>query len=208
MKALIGVTQRIEIRRVGETVEYCDSLDQEWTAFLAAAGCMPVPLPNDPATAVALLLELPIDGLLLTGGEDLEAYGGEASKRDETEQALLKLARDWRMPVIGVCRGMQMIQDAFNVPLIQVSGHISSGEIINADAGVRVVNSYHRWGTRQTAPDLEIWALTEDGVVKAVHHRHEPLVGVMWHPERQHPFAEADLDLFRRTYARRLEFAS
>ena len=50
--------------------------------------------------------------MVLTGGNDLAALGGDAPERDATENALLDAAESRRLPVIGVCRGMQVIQAA------------------------------------------------------------------------------------------------
>ena len=62
------------------------------------------------------------------------------------------------------------------------------------------VNSYHRFGTRESRAPLETWAVASDGVVKAVRHRTLPVLGIMWHPERTSPVAAADVALFRRQF--------
>ncbi len=197
---LVAVTQNVDlVGRASGPPERRDTLDQAWTRFLLAADCLAVPLPNHPATAVRLLRDLPIDGLLLSGGNDFVDHGGFASERDETEAELLDLARRWRMPVIGVCRGMQALQRAFQVPLMSVEGHVARRQTIDIDGRDTVVNSFHRWGAITTHPALEVWARAPDGVVKAVRHSTEPLVGLMWHPERITPFDQRDIALFRRT---------
>lgn len=196
---LVAVTQRVEIiKRPGGGVERRDALDQAWTMFLQAAGCMPAPIPNDPDVAVEMLRELPVDALVLTGGNDLVAYGGDAPERDATEFALLAKAREWQLPVIGVCRGMQMIQQMFGVALERVEGHVADKQTISIDGRSAEVNSFHKWGASGTAPSLEVWARAGDGVVKGVRHRSELITGIMWHPERTRPFAARDLVLFQK----------
>ena len=199
---LLAVTQRVDVipRSVGAP-ERRDALDQAWPRFLAAAGFRAVPLPNHVATAFALLSALPICGLVLTGGNDLLAYGGDAPERDATEAALLGAARARALPVIGICRGMQLLQHAHGVSLSPVDGHVAKDQIVHADDADRTVNSFHRWGARSTSPELAVWARSEDGVVKAVRHVAEPIVGIMWHPERLAPFAPEDLALFRDHFA-------
>jgi putative glutamine amidotransferase len=206
---LIAVTQRVDLTlRPNGPAERRDALDQAWTRFLDEAGCRPLILPNHAPTALALLGALPAQGLLLTGGEDLASLGGEAPERDETETALLAAARRRRLPVIGVCRGMQLIQQAFGVTLSPVAGHVAPRQAISIDGAPAAVNSYHAWGARGSAGELAVWARAADGVVKAVRHVREPIVGVMWHPERLHPFAARDLDLFRQVFGAERELTA
>ena len=200
---IVAVTQRVDIvRRALGPAERRDGLDQAWFRFLAAADCLPVPLPNHLPLARLVLEELPIDGLLLTGGDSLALFGGETPERDELETALLALARRWRLPVIGVCRGMQVIQHAFGAPLQPVEGHVVADQTIEIEGAPAQVNSFHRWGALRGPDGFDVWARATDGVVKAVRHRTEPLVGVMWHPERLDPFRPEDLALFRILFAR------
>jgi len=195
---LLAITQRVDvIARPNGNIERRDALDQSWLRFLAAAGFWAAPLPNRLPTALALFTLLPISGLILTGGNDLLPYGGDAPERDATEAALLDAARARRLPVIGVCRGMQLLQRAHGVVLTPVEGHISGEQQLTLDGEIRMVNSYHRWGSRSSSPELSVCAQADDGVVKAIRHVVEPLSGIMWHPERLAPFADEDLQLFR-----------
>lgn len=201
---LIAVTQRVDmVPRPSGTPERRDALDQGWTAFLAEAGCLPVVMPNHAVTARRLFETLPFSGLLLTGGNDLFDHGGDAPERDEAEAALLAAARVLPLPVIGVCRGMQMIQRAFGVRLEAIEGHVADRQVIRIGDQPRKANSYHHWGARSSAPDLPVWAHADDGVVKAVRHVSEPLVGLMWHPERLSPFDPRDVRLFKQTFGPR-----
>lgn len=209
MRPLIAVTQRVDtVPRDTGGPERRDALDQAWSRFLAAAGFRAVPIPNHVATALTLLTSLPVRGLLLTGGNDLTPYGGDAPERDATESALLGAARARRLPVIGVCRGMQVLQHACGVRLGPVEGHVATEQRVQSIYGGRVVNSYHRFGARESAPELVARATADDGVIKAVSHATEPLVGIMWHPERLTPFDEDDLSLFRNSFGTREELAA
>jgi putative glutamine amidotransferase len=190
---LIAVTQRVEVT----AGERRDALDQRWSTFLAYVGLSPLPIPNQPDAARLLWRTLPFAGLLLTGGDNLIEYGGDAPERDQTERALLREARSKGVPVVGVCRGMQLLQDVLDVPLAPVSGHVARDQEIVIDGVLLQINSYHTLGTRQSAAELCILARAADGVVKAVRHISEPIVGLMWHPERRVPFHQWDLRLFR-----------
>jgi putative glutamine amidotransferase len=206
---LIGVTQRVDIIPRGEgMVERRDALDQAWVRFLNAAGFRAVPLPNHAPTALALFNGLPLRGLLLTGGNDLIAYDGDAPERDATESALLGAARTRRVPVVGVCRGMEVLLHSCGVRLEAIEGHVTDRQSVQSETGERIVNSYHRLGARETGPELIKWARSSDGVVKGVRHVRENLVGLMWHPERLVPFADEDLDLFRKAFLPRAELAA
>ena len=180
-----------------------DALDQRWAGFVLHAGFLPVPLPNRVDAVPALLEACAPAGIVLTGGNDLADYGGDAPERDATERELLARAEALGVPVLAVCRGMQLVQHLAGVRLERVEGHVCARQEIVRDGGEVELNSYHRYGSRDTAPELEVWARAADGVVKAVRHRSRPLLGIMWHPERLAPFHAYDFDLVRRHFAPR-----
>ncbi len=195
---IVAVTQRVSV--VPERAERRDCLDQAWPRFLSACGLLPLLVPNVVEVALELCAENRIAGLLLTGGNDLAALGGDAPERDSVENALLDLAEPRALPVLGVCRGMQLIQQRCAVPLRRVEGHISAHQTIWIEGRREVVNSYHCFGAVETRPPLDAWAVADDGVVKAVRHSSKPITGIMWHPERRLPFAPTDVELFRRLF--------
>jgi putative glutamine amidotransferase len=192
---IVAVTQRVAV--VPEYGERRDCLDQAWTRFIAACGLLPIPLPNVVDVALAMFGRAEVAGLVLTGGNDLAVLGGDAPERDATEYALLDAAQSRRLPVIGVCRGMQIIQQRCAVPLRRVQGHVMPRQTIDIEGENIEVNSYHNFGTSESRPPLETWARARDGIVKAIRHSEHPMTGVMWHPERITPFAERDIALFR-----------
>jgi putative glutamine amidotransferase len=193
------VTQRVTVDHDHGGV-HSDVLDQRWYAFLRECGLLPVPLPNDADTAVRTVAELPVDGVLITGGNDLVDYGGDAPERDATEAALVATALRCDVPLLGVCRGMQVLQHFFGVPLERVAGHVTARQTLTVDGRRRVVNSYHNWAATSTARPLRPWVVGPDEVVKAVRHDTAPVLGIMWHPERITPFADEDRCLFRRHF--------
>jgi gamma-glutamyl-gamma-aminobutyrate hydrolase PuuD len=191
----IAITQRVAV--VPGYGERRDCLDQAWPRFLAACGLLPVIVPNIPELALALCAEDEVDGLVLTGGNDLVSLGGDAPERDATENALVDMAEAKGLPVLGVCRGMQVLQQRSGVRLTRVEGHVLQRQVIDVEGTPVEVNSYHGFGARESQPPLEVWAVAEDGVVKAVRHSTRRSIGIMWHPERRQPFAAADMALFR-----------
>ena len=197
MKA-VAITQRVSV--VSACGERRDCLDQAWTKFLAACGLLPVLLPNVPEAALALCEGVDIAGLVLTGGNDLAVLGGDAPERDAVENVLLDLAERRGLPVLGVCRGMQVIQQRFGIPLRRVEGHVAQRQVIRIEAEPKEVNSYHHFAAFNSRPPLDVWAVADDGVIKAVRHATQPLTGIMWHPERFSPFSPADLLLFQHVF--------
>jgi putative glutamine amidotransferase len=195
---IVAITQRVAV--IPEYGERRDCLDQAWPRFIAACGLLPLPLPNNVEVALALCGGSSVAGLVLTGGNDLTAFGGDAPERDATENALLDAAESRGLPVLAVCRGMQLIQQRCAVPLQRVEGHVTRRQIIRIDGEPVEVNSYHRYGARESRPPLDVWAVAPDGVVKAIRHTARPTTGIMWHPERCAPFAATDVALFRRVF--------
>ena len=194
----VAVTQRVSV--IPAYGERRDCLDQAWSKFLAACDLLPLLLPNLTETALDLCERAGAAGLVLTGGNDLVECGGDAPERDAVEYALLDWAEQRRLPVLGVCRGMQVIQQRFGVALRRVEGHVTDRLVIRVEGELREVNSYHHYAALDSRPPLEVWGMAADGVVKAIRHSFGPLTGIMWHPERSKPSAPADVALFRRVF--------
>lgn len=193
----IAVTQRVEY--IEGTGERRDALSQEWAVLAQACGFLPLPLPNHLPTVQALFEELAPDGILLTGGNDLCAYGGDAPERDAVERYLVALAVERKLPLLGVCRGMQLLLDYFGTPLERVSGHVRTEHALsNGDT----VNSFHCWGAAECRPPLKALAYSADGVVEGVRHLACPWIcGVMYHPERCQPLRERDILWIKEMFA-------
>jgi putative glutamine amidotransferase len=157
-----------------------------------------------------------LDGLILTGGLDVqpELYGAERHPltdparpdRDAWELALFQGADERRMPVLAICRGLQLVNVARGGTLYQhlpedlgteryrIGGGVFATNEVAVDEGSRLaalvgagsldVHSYHHQGVDRLGDGLVVSARTDDGLVQAFESDGEGyLVGVQWHPE-------------------------
>ena len=194
---LVGLTQRVCI---SEHAERRDALDQRWHKLAAALGFLPLALPNNPAWALAYVNQLQPRGLILTGGNDLAHYGGDAPERDLTEVALLEYARQRRLPVLGVCRGMQLMLCHDGARLAPVHGHVCPRMTVSIDGDDAQVNSYHRQQVEAPSDAWRVFARAPDGVIKAAVHHDLPWTTIMWHPERDPHLQPHDERLIRQLF--------
>jgi N5-(cytidine 5'-diphosphoramidyl)-L-glutamine hydrolase len=207
------VTQRLVACEGRDEVREC--LDRRWGSFLHAAGFLPVPLASEfPARDYFerdSCERLAPAGVLLTGGNDLAAAGGDrlSAERDAFETAVLGLARRRGLPVLGVCRGMQLMTHLAGFAIERCSGHVATEHALEPAASARhaalreprAANSYHQFTPRPRQPsELCVVLRSADGEAEAVEHASEPLVGIMWHPERYPVPRSIDLDLFRQVF--------
>jgi putative glutamine amidotransferase len=151
--------------------------------------------------------------LLLSGGGDMHPmfYGQEMNgsnppdlNRDILELSMLGAFVSSSKPVLGICRGMQLINVYFGGTLIQhIDGH---GEIDGKDSlhtvemnGKHVeVNSAHHQVVGDLGEGLEVTAKSPDGIIEAFKHDYLPIVAYQWHPERHdHPLSD---EIFNRLH--------
>lgn len=203
----IGITQRVE--QIQNYSERRDCLDQRWSVFVWKLGCIPIPLPNcSPSMVPVLLDELQLDAVILSGGNSIASLDvlatDAAPERDAFESILLDEALERNFPIVGICRGMQMINVHMGGNLTQVSGHVAlRHQISSIDQRYFLpesVNSFHNWGISKDdlAEGLQAIAFDSEGNVEALKHTKKNLFGIMWHPEREQPFNSLDIELIKR----------
>lgn len=197
MKTVI-YTQRVEV--VEAYQERRDCADQRIADFIFACGFLPIPVPNKSDLAEAIIKELQPAGIILTGGNSLALYGGNALERDSMDYALIKLSIQNHIPLYGFCRGMQSILSYFGNDLISVEGHVAVRHMIKSEDDSYEVNSYHNQACVKLKDGcgLLVTAWTEDGVIEAIQHESLPIMGTMWHPEREEAFTGRDIENLRR----------
>jgi putative glutamine amidotransferase len=198
---LIAVTQSVltENGPDGRTTRR-DALEQSWAGLLEACGFLAVPVPNRSNLAARFLDEAPIDGLLLTCGNELAVNGGDAPERDRAEYMLVTHAIHRKLPVLGVGRGMQIIQRMFSAPTSPAQDHISPAPGIALNGGPETAGLDPPVAAALTAPELEVWARGVDGAAAAIRIDRYRITGIMWRPETRAPFCRNDIDLIRRAF--------
>jgi len=162
--------------------------------------------PDDPAQAAATVARL--DALVISGGPDVNPalYDAEphprtdspAQERDAWETALIKAALSTGVPLLGICRGMQLLNVVLGGTLVQhMDGHTTSPGVFGTHTvtpvpGTRyaslvpeptAVPTYHHQAVDRLAPGLIACAHADDGTVEAIERAEGWVLGVQWHPE-------------------------
>lgn len=207
---------------IGLTGNYSNTnctLAEGYYQSVLKAGGIPVIIPpyDDTESLIHTLNHL--DGILLTGGGDLNPlFLGEEPirelhginpRRDRQELLLTKLAADRQLPILGICRGIQVLNAAFNGPLyqdihVQMGGtrikhsqdldrsyashtvDITPDTLLHRlfDTDVLAVNSFHHQAVQEAAPGFRVCARATDGVIEAIEStEYKSMLGVQWHPE-------------------------
>ena len=91
-----------------------DALSHDWPQFLENLGIIPIYIPNNLLNVKNYLSAFEIDGLILSGGDNL----GTDPVRDKTETELLQYAMSKNIPTLGICRGLQLINQYFGGTLL------------------------------------------------------------------------------------------
>ena len=220
MTPVIGITAQQRDVATSYGAQPASTVTLSYSNAVAGAGGVPIVLPIlDPAAVPHALSRL--DGIVLTGGGDVEPghYGGAGhpavygvhDARDQSELAIARHAAERKMPVLAICRGLQVLNVALGGDLIadipsQVEGgfeHFVTGngaasqahQMLELEAGCGLaqlfgttslkVNSLHHQAVATPAPGLRPVAWSEDGVIEAVEAEDQswPLQAVQWHPE-------------------------
>jgi putative glutamine amidotransferase len=215
----------------GGPVTYLDSRYSGWIAREGLAALLVSPAHADESMRRLFALA---DGFALAGGEDVHpsAYGDQPDPRlgvvngprDRLELMALEIALEADLPVLAMCRGVQVLNVARGGSLWQDlpsgrpgpiqhrqgSGWDTTGHTVEVapdsrlagivESGAFEVNSFHHQGLRELGTGLRAVAWAPDGLVEAVEADSGWVVGVQWHPER-HPDDAAEDHPDRRLFA-------
>lgn len=220
-RPIIGITSSMSESFIKMKRTYFDAVLE--------AGGIPVFMPHNGGAADAEKFLSICDGVLFAGGADVDPkhYGEEimfsnvevTPLRDEFELALAELIKRDSRPVLGICRGAQLLNVAFGGSLYQhVDGHrqeepgtrnlrktsLTEGSFLHKLAGRTAIftNSFHHQAVKEVAPGFIASAFAEDGTVEAI----EPenaiaserfFLAVQWHPEIFFKTDDASKNIFR-----------
>ncbi|MDB0016097.1 gamma-glutamyl-gamma-aminobutyrate hydrolase family protein [Alphaproteobacteria bacterium] len=188
-KNIIAVSQRVDV--VTEYSECRDGIDQNLIRWVLELGGVPVQIPNVLGEQLSVWIgSVEPKAIILSGGNDI----GAAESRDLTEKYILEYASLRELPVLGICRGMQVMAVHAGATLSPVLGHVGNQHRLSFDDRFNLlkfpntVNSFHQYGFRSCPPLYNPIAKTEDGVIEAMAHSILPWEGWMFHPEREFVF--------------------
>ena len=146
-KKIIGISLRVVKNQQYE--EYRDALSHDWINLFNKLNINPVLIPNKIQNVESFLNDMKVNGLILSGGDNL----GDNTIRDQTEQQILTYSCKNKIPLVGICRGMQAINDYFGGKLetLDNESHIKQSHNITINQSSSSifktkkfkVNSYH-----------------------------------------------------------------
>ena len=205
---IVGISMRLAPVTYCKVVEQRDALSHDWLYLLQNLGATTILIPNSLSDPSLYAESLGVSRLLLSGGDSLGSLlnAPEQSTRDSTEFKLLEWALSKNVPVLGVCRGLHVINAFFGGYItrdlsrcVPMEAHRAcshrvkfvAGELVGSEASV---NSFHDQGVLQDqlSPDLMVVAKTDCGVVEALRHPICRIEAVQWHPERSRPVQALD----------------
>ena len=159
---LVAITQRNELNRHKESI---DSLENKYINYLESFGIKLLIIPNVTENLNFYFDLFPIEGIILSGGNDIppllynKKYQNEMSiskKRDKIEFRLIEIAIEKKIPLLGICRGMQIINVFFKGEICLLNGHppaknhkINFLEFKEKFDNEVIVNSYHNYGIKK-----------------------------------------------------------
>ncbi|MGW6455788.1 gamma-glutamyl-gamma-aminobutyrate hydrolase family protein [Streptomyces sp. NPDC055078] len=209
-RPLIGVTTYLNQAAWGVWNMPAALLPAAYPALIQRAGGLAAMLPPDPDAASAEAFVARLDGVVIAGGADIEPvrYGADpdprtgppARDRDTWELALIHAALATRTPLLGICRGMQLLNVALGGTLLQHLDAHTGGigafttHTVKPVPGTRYasivpettqVPTYHHQAVDRLAPSLKAAGYAEDGTVEVVETAEAGgwVLGVQWHPE-------------------------
>lgn len=196
MKKIL-VSQRVD--EFPDRNESRDAVDQKLIHLIMDSGLIPIQVPNlllsksgGPPHLLTWIDAQKAEGIVLSGGN-------ECPERDETENFLLDWATKTKVPVLGICNGMQRMGTFQGSKLMEVKNHVGvfhqlKGEITG------LANSYHNFAFKECPDGFRVAAVSEDGIIEAIIHNYLPWEGWMWHPERDGSDIERDMNRIKKLF--------
>ena len=185
--SFIAITQRIVEN--DSYKEHRETLSTEWGELFRTRLHSFLPLPLSyaiPFSHYKDALEGKLAAVILSGGGDLNSINPSqhAKMRDDYEREIIQLCLKESLPLLGICRGAQMIAEFFDATIIKLDGHIGNHKVIMQDNSEFITNSYHNYGLKSLPNALRPLATAQDGSIEAFCHKNAKIYAIMWHIER------------------------
>jgi gamma-glutamyl-gamma-aminobutyrate hydrolase PuuD len=188
----IGISTRmVKNERFDENI---DIISHDWINLFEQLNFIPILIPNILNDVLFFLEKMNLDGIILSGGDNI----GDFPDRDKTESEIIKFSIQENIPLFGVCRGMQVINNFFNGRIQNnvTSKHVRKNHKIlflknnfcNLNTDCIEVNSFHNnlINKYDLGDDLESLAIASiDDSIESISHKKYKILAVMWHPERK-----------------------
>lgn len=213
---LIGMSMRITENP--SYVEYRDSISHDWVNYLNKHDISPILIPNNLKNIKEFLNSVDVSGIIISGGDSIIQNPTNPNEtiyhqRDVTEWDILKIGIKKKLPILGTCRGFQMINTFFGGNIAQnistsykhIVAHEHQIDIIENPITEGFldpkpyVNSYHDDGVRiqDLSDELIPFATWNNQMIEGLYHPSLPIVGVQWHPERSPNSKDLDETILR-----------
>ena len=177
----------LRVASIGKYEEKRDSISYDWLKFFNKLDSFPILIPNLIQDLELFLDEVKIDGIILSGGDNV----GENEMRDSTEKRIITYGIKKNLPIIGICRGMQVLNLNFNgkVRFNEAINHAGEKHEIQLKEEKLIINSYHNnliKNEDELGDNLKSIAIaSNDKTIEGFKHEKLPVFGIMWHPERE-----------------------
>lgn len=186
----IGITQRLVLN--GSYYEQREALALDWGKLFKNAlfkGFLPLPLSYE---VPFVLYKNHLKAVILSGGNDLNFLNPNelSQKRDAYESEVIKQCLESEIPLLGVCRGTQMIAHFFNSTLIPCKNHTKEHFVLNSKGEKFLVNSFHNYAIKTLGENLTPLFWAQDKTIEAFKHKNAKIYALMWHIERENGLNE------------------
>ena len=180
---------------------YIDFLDHYWLNFFDKKKYEFLLVPNSTKLATKLIKNNKnIDLIVIPGGNDLFEKSKISTSRLKVESLLINFSIAKKIPLLGVCRGMQHINHYFGGSLSKIKGHMRKSHNVYLKDNLflkdrMIVNSYHNFGVKKinVAKKFKILAVDSNNNIEMFEHIEKKIIGVMWHPEREKDYKKLEL---------------
>ena len=241
-KPIIGISSSVIVDEAGSFAGYKRAyVNKDYVDAVVRAGGVPLIIPFTTDKEVIVSQVQIIDGLILSGGHDVSPYnygqepnpklGETFPERDTYDMLLLEESKKRNIPILGICRGSQIINvaaggtlyqdlsyaDFVKIKHDQVDNPTQATHFVDLEEGTFLknilgkeykVNSFHHQIIKDVAPEFKVVAKSSDGVIESIEKITEDsfIIGVQWHPEMLSLNCEKSQEIFNSFVRKVIEY--